>query len=69
MDNKDKYSSVVALLPFFPCALKYTRRKDIRVFCGIFSKCRGGPLRPPCGAGARHCPYPKLLRRYILWVG
>jgi 4-amino-4-deoxy-L-arabinose transferase-like glycosyltransferase len=31
---------------------------------GIFSKCRGVPLRSPCGAGARHCPYPELLRRY-----
>jgi hypothetical protein len=30
----------------------------------VFSKRRGAPSRAPCGTGARHCPYPELLRRY-----
>jgi hypothetical protein len=33
---------------------------------GIFSICRGVPLRSPHRAGARPCPYPKLLRRYFV---
>jgi hypothetical protein len=38
----------------------------ISLYYRIFSICRGDPLRSPAWAGARPCPYPGLLRRYVL---